>query len=353
MTNYQEFFTEVGNNWDLDKLYQDIAHAKQKNTGKNRDITPLEKVCLRGLIGGYSPQEIATTINREPRGLRVDLSRGLYRYLELLTQRPVNSLKDWRDVASWLIQANYKIIDRRNFPINGDSDIKVVDVSLTGSINAPLIDIKVRNIGSQPAFLKRAKFIFSNTCILTSWVFIKPELEVRLGETSAIAGTRAMSKKSRQVEPSYDYKFSLPPSIYEHYIEEINISQCVGDRDVDRFTFSTYIPDEYCQEQIVNQTKFYPSYIYDFYIEIIYDEDNKLVRTPHMLILLENNYPDGITDRIFVQQLSTATSHDLTAIDKIQEYSQHNQKNLQILSQVDAVKSEFLQIILKSSLIGI
>jgi len=101
---------------------------------------------------------------------------------------------------------------------------------------------------------------------------------------------------------------------------------------VDRFTFSTYIPDEYFQEQIVNQTKFYPSYIYDLYIEITYDEDNKLVRTPHMLILAENNYPDGITDRIFVQQLLKTTSHDLTAIDKIQEYSQYNQKNLQILS---------------------
>ena len=65
-----------------------------------------------------------------------------------------------------------------------------------------------------------------------------------------------------------------------------------------------------------------------------------------MLILVENNYPDGITDRIFVQQLLETTSHDLTAIDKIQEYSQHNQKYLQILSQVDAVKNEFLQIIL-------
>ncbi|MDJ0675738.1 MAG: hypothetical protein QNJ36_10220 [Calothrix sp. MO_167.B42] len=342
---YQDFFTEVANNWDLDKLYRDIAHAKQKNTGKNRDITPLEKVCLRGLIAGYSPQEIATTINREPRGLRVDLSRGLYRYLELLTQRPVNSLKDWRDVASWLIQANYKIIDRENYQTNSDSAIKIVDVSLTGSTNAPLIDIKVRNIGNQSAFLKRAKFIFSNIWVLTSWVFVKPELEASLRETSAIVRTRAISKKSRQVEPSYDYKFFLPPSIYEHYIEEINISQCVGDRDVDRFTFSTSIPDKYCQEQIVNQTKFYPSYIYDLSIEIIYDEDNKLVRTPHMLILAENNYADDITDRIFVQQ---SFIHDVTAIDKIREYSQHNQKNIRLLSQANAVKSQFLQIILNN-----
>ena len=47
---------------------------------------------------------------------------------------------------------------------------------------------------------------------------------------------------------------------------------------MDRFTFSTYIPEKYCQEKIINQTKFYLSYIYDLYIEITYDEDNKLVQ---------------------------------------------------------------------------
>ncbi|CDN12801.1 MAG: hypothetical protein HRU34_01105 [Richelia sp.] len=50
-------------------------------TGKNRGITPLEKVCLRGLLSGSSPNEIATIISRETRGVRVDLFRGLYRYL--------------------------------------------------------------------------------------------------------------------------------------------------------------------------------------------------------------------------------------------------------------------------------
>ncbi|CDN12803.1 hypothetical protein RintRC_0764 [Richelia intracellularis] len=33
-------------------------------------------------------------------------------------------------------------------------------------------------------------------------------------------------------------------------------------------------------------TKFSSSYIYDLQIQIVYDEDNKLVRTPHILLLL-------------------------------------------------------------------
>ncbi|MDJ0619625.1 MAG: hypothetical protein QNJ63_23275 [Calothrix sp. MO_192.B10] len=345
MTNYQDFFIEVENNWNLTKLYQDIAHAKQKITGKNRDITPLEKVCLRGLLGGYSPNEIAATINREPRGLRVDLSRGLYRYLELLTQRPANSLKDWRNVTSWLIQANYQALSNHNYIIDTDSVIKIVDVSLSGSINAPLIDIKVRNIGSQAAFLKRARFIFNHIWLLKSWVFMEPQLGAVAEAMPLPATTRSMSKKSRQVEPSYDYKFALPPSIYGNYIEEINISQCVGDRDVDRFTFSTSIPNEYCQEIVENKTKFYTSYIYDLQIEIIYDEDNKLVRTPHILILAENTDDDDIEDRKFFHKTFTI-SPDLQSINQVKEYSQRNQEILARVLHIDAVKSKFLEIIL-------
>ncbi len=342
MANYQDFFIEVENNWNLAKLYQDIAHAKQKITGKNRDITPLEKVCLRGLIGGYSPNEIAATINREPRGLRVDLSRGLYRYLELLTQRPANSLKDWRNVTSWLMQANYQTLSKHSYITDTDSVIKIVDVSFSGSINAPLIDIKVRNIGNQAAFLKRAKFIFNHIWLLKSWVFIEPQLGAVAEAITLPAASRGISKKSRKVEPSYDYKFSLPPSISENYIEEINISQCVGDRDVDRFTFSTYISNEYYQEKIVNQTKFYTSYLYDLQIEIIYDEDNKLVRTPHILMLVENTYDDDIADRKFFPQ-SSAVSQDLQSINQVREYSRRNQEILTQVLHIDAVKSKFLE----------
>jgi hypothetical protein len=335
MTNYQELFIEVTNNWDLERIYQDIADARQKITGKNRDITPLEKVCLRGLLSGYSPNDIAMMINREPRGLRVDLSRGLYRYLEQLTGRPINSLKDWRDVSFWLMTANYK------YTSNNDSLIKIVDVSLEGSIHNPVIDIKVRNVGSQAAFLKRARFVFNHIWILTSWVFIEPEIDTFAQAAPAAAPAMEMLRRSRQVEPSYGYNFSLPAPTNEGYIESINISQCVSDRDVDRFTFSASVSDAFFQTKIVNRTKFYQSYLYDLQIEIIYDEDNKLVQTPHLLILAENDYPDIIVNRLFFHKLLTQ-SPDLQAIGKIQEYSHQNQTIIAQLAKIDAIKSPFL-----------
>ena len=69
-------------------------------------------------------------------------------------------------------------------------------------------------------------------------------------------------------------------------MESLKMSQCVGGRDVDWFTFYPYLPHYICAGEIIKNTKFYYSYIYDLQIQIVYDEDNKLVRTPHILLLL-------------------------------------------------------------------
>jgi DNA-binding NarL/FixJ family response regulator len=83
---FAEKFAAAALNWNLDKLYEDITDAKQRQgIPRRKPITPTEKACLRGLLSGYTPSEIALQLNREPVGLRVDLSRGLYRYIEMLT----------------------------------------------------------------------------------------------------------------------------------------------------------------------------------------------------------------------------------------------------------------------------
>lgn len=94
---FAEKFAAAALNWNLDKLYDDITDAKQRQgIPRRKPITPTEKACLRGLLSSYTPSEIALQLNREPVGLRVDLSRGLYRYIEMLTNCP---LKDWSKVA--------------------------------------------------------------------------------------------------------------------------------------------------------------------------------------------------------------------------------------------------------------
>ena len=54
----EEEFIEAKNNWDLEKLYIDLASAKGKA------LTPVEKKFLRGLLCGFSPAEIANKVYR-------------------------------------------------------------------------------------------------------------------------------------------------------------------------------------------------------------------------------------------------------------------------------------------------
>ncbi|GAB4385120.1 MAG: NB-ARC domain-containing protein [Elainellaceae cyanobacterium] len=92
---HEDKFPDAAYQWDLDRLYADLAAAKQ------RLLTRTERACLRGLLQGFSPTAIATELNRQPRGLQVDLTRGLYRYIETLTQVTV---RNWREVTTVLGQ---------------------------------------------------------------------------------------------------------------------------------------------------------------------------------------------------------------------------------------------------------
>jgi DNA-binding response OmpR family regulator len=102
---------ETNTNWDVEKLYVDLAQAKQqlKNTHRQLELTQLEKTCLLEFLSGHSPSFIATQLNRDPNGLAVDLSRGLYRYIEaLIGQKP----KNWRDIPLLLSKKGYLTMAR-------------------------------------------------------------------------------------------------------------------------------------------------------------------------------------------------------------------------------------------------
>lgn len=135
---YADKFAEAANDWALDRLYSDLRDAKQKlaTTDYTQRVTPVEKACLRGLLCGKSPDEIATELIRGAKGLRVDLSRGFYRYVEALTGRDPNSLKNWRDIADWLEEAGYKT--SRKGPDWGESP----DVSVFYGRTSELHDLK-------------------------------------------------------------------------------------------------------------------------------------------------------------------------------------------------------------------
>ena len=103
----EEEFVEAKNNWELEKLYVDLASAKGKA------LTPVEKKFLRGLLCGFSPAEIANTVykTRSSSTVRVYLSNGLYKYIEEMLSNQSGSnikVKNWSRVTQLLEKAGYK-----------------------------------------------------------------------------------------------------------------------------------------------------------------------------------------------------------------------------------------------------
>ena len=105
----QEQFAQAANEWDLERLYADLASAKQQVAPhKKKGLTEVEKLHLRGLLCGYRPFEIASRLIKTAKGVEVDLCNTLYRYAETLTGKPTNSVENWRDIVDWLQAAGYK-----------------------------------------------------------------------------------------------------------------------------------------------------------------------------------------------------------------------------------------------------
>ncbi|WP_193199338.1 NB-ARC domain-containing protein [Nostoc sp. MG11] len=103
----EDEFIEAKNNWELEKLYVDLASAKGKA------LTPVEKKFLRGLLCGCSPAEIAKIVyqSRSSSTVRVYLSNGVYKYIEeMLSAQSGYSVKvkNWSRVTYLLEKAGYK-----------------------------------------------------------------------------------------------------------------------------------------------------------------------------------------------------------------------------------------------------
>lgn len=120
----EENFAEASDRWDLERLYSDLGSAKPGYKRK-KELTRTEKLHLRGLLCGYSSTEIADRLQKEARGVQTDLSKTLYRYIETLTDKPANSLKNWRDIIDWLSEAGYEKSSKSDRDWNDAPDVSI------------------------------------------------------------------------------------------------------------------------------------------------------------------------------------------------------------------------------------
>lgn len=100
-------FAEAANNWNLERLYIDLAAAK------GRGLTPLEKKFLQALLCGYSPAEIADRVyqSSDSSAVRVYLCNGIYKYIRELFVRQTGEtiqIRNWSRVTNLLEKAGYK-----------------------------------------------------------------------------------------------------------------------------------------------------------------------------------------------------------------------------------------------------
>jgi hypothetical protein len=98
----EDQFTQAENDWDLERLYNDLTSVKGKN------LTRIEKLHLRGLLCGHSPTEIAEILHRDVRGLEVNLCKNLYKYVKTIVNREQERIENWRSICQWLEEAGYK-----------------------------------------------------------------------------------------------------------------------------------------------------------------------------------------------------------------------------------------------------
>ena len=104
-----DLFQEAQATWNLERLYEDLAKAKQQTAPhKQPTLTQMEKELLRGLLCRYSTSEIAAQRFTSSKTVEVNLCNTIYRYVEALTGREQNTLESWRDVADWLAAAGYQ-----------------------------------------------------------------------------------------------------------------------------------------------------------------------------------------------------------------------------------------------------
>ncbi len=122
----KEEFAQAENYWDLENLYIDLASAKGKN------LTPIEKRHLRGLLCGCSPSEIAEKLNKSVNGLEVDLSNTIYSYVKTLINRHNEKIENWRNICQWLEESGYKSksIEKSNHPTPLDAKVNIENINI-------------------------------------------------------------------------------------------------------------------------------------------------------------------------------------------------------------------------------
>lgn len=145
-----EMFAEAANNWDLERLYRDLAEAKRQFAPRARKgLTDREKLYLRGLLCGCSPAEMARKLLQSPKGVEVYVCKTLYQYFKRMPDVPNEKVTNWSNINNLLEGAGYKsqtkssVKSKLNYSLPLEPLVKIVNLGFENH-NTLSIDINVR-----------------------------------------------------------------------------------------------------------------------------------------------------------------------------------------------------------------
>ncbi|MBD3883297.1 hypothetical protein IFO70_16140 [Phormidium tenue FACHB-886] len=196
----EEKFLDAAQVWNLEQLYADLATIKQK------PLSSTERICLRGLLCGLDPNEIAAVLHRQAPGLRVDLTRGLYRYVAAITRGQV---KNWRDVVVLLERQGYKRNDGA-VPSTANAQSSVVSLSSILTLthdwgDAP--DVRIF-FGRTEELEQLEQWIVQDRCRIVSILGMagvgKTRLSLKLG-TGGIGKTDLSLKLAQGIQDQFQF----------------------------------------------------------------------------------------------------------------------------------------------------
>ncbi|MGV2828118.1 HlyD family efflux transporter periplasmic adaptor subunit [Myxosarcina sp. GI1(2024)] len=103
----EQLFAQAEQNWNLPVIYEQIAAAKHKLFGE-KQLTPLQKTILRGLLCNYSPKQIATCLPSEMHQSLVNITWNLHKCVQELVGIESKTVESYRDIPYWLETAGFK-----------------------------------------------------------------------------------------------------------------------------------------------------------------------------------------------------------------------------------------------------
>ncbi len=160
MASKNDQFAQAASEWDLETLYTDLASAKGKR------LTPVEKLHLRGLLCGYSPAEIAETLNKSVKGIGVELCQTLYQYVKNLVGRSDEKIDNWRNICEWLEESGYKNQFCGEYQLSDglplDVSLQKAKINFDKEKNKIIVDLNLRIIAYSPSETIRGEDIDLN-----------------------------------------------------------------------------------------------------------------------------------------------------------------------------------------------